>query len=54
MVIDDAMDEEELREVFDTERHLFYVACIRARDRLHISGVRPTSEFLADLVQTAE
>jgi hypothetical protein len=47
--IDDATDEDELREVFDTERHLFYVACTRARDRLHISGVSPVSEFLADL-----
>ena len=47
--IDDATDEDELREVFDTERHLFYVACTRARDRLHISGVKPVSEFIADL-----
>jgi superfamily I DNA/RNA helicase len=47
--IDDVRDEDELREVFDTERHLFYVACTRARDRLHISGVRPVSEFLDDL-----
>lgn len=47
--IDEATDEDELREVFDTERHLFYVACTRARDRLHISGIRPVSEFLADL-----
>lgn len=47
--INDATDEEELREVFDTERHLFYVACTRARDRLHVSGVAPVSEFLADL-----
>lgn len=47
--IDDATDEDELREVFETERHLFYVACTRARDRLHISGVKPVSEFLADL-----
>lgn len=47
--IDDATDEDELREVFDTERHLFYVACTRARDRLHVSGVMPVSEFLADL-----
>jgi superfamily I DNA/RNA helicase len=47
--IDGSTDEDELREVFDTERHLFYVACTRARDRLHISGVTPLSEFLADL-----
>jgi superfamily I DNA/RNA helicase len=44
-----AADETELDEVHDTERHLFYVACTRARDRLLISGVLPTSEFLQDL-----
>lgn len=51
--IDDATDEDELREVFDTERHLFYVACTRARDRLQISGIRPVSEFLDDLTSDA-
>ncbi len=33
-------DETELDEVYETERHLLYVACTRARDRLLISGVR--------------
>lgn len=33
----------------DTERHLLYVASTRARDRLHLSGVAPGSEFLDDL-----
>jgi len=47
--IDDATDEDELKEVFETERHLFYVACTRARDRLHVTGVKPVSDFLADL-----
>jgi mRNA-degrading endonuclease YafQ of YafQ-DinJ toxin-antitoxin module len=47
--IDDVTDEDELREVFDTERHLFYVACTRARDRLHISGIKPVSDFMSDL-----
>ncbi|RJG57262.1 DNA helicase [Sphingobium terrigena] len=47
--VDDATDEDELREVFETERHLFYVACTRARDRLHISGTKPVSEFLGDI-----
>lgn len=28
-----------LDEVFDTERHLFYVACTRARDRILITGL---------------
>jgi superfamily I DNA/RNA helicase len=39
----------DLQEVYDTERHLLYVACTRARDALWVSGVRPESEFLADL-----
>lgn len=47
--IETATDEVDLEEVFETERHLFYVACTRARDRLHISGVRPGSEYLGDL-----
>jgi superfamily I DNA/RNA helicase len=42
-------DEGDLHEVYDTERHLLYVACTRARDRLSISAVDPASEFLADL-----
>ena len=48
--VDEAIDEDELKEVFETERHLFYVACTRARDRLHISGVQPVSDFIADIV----
>jgi len=28
---------------------LLYVACTRAREFLHVSGVAPASEFLADL-----
>ncbi len=47
--VEDATDEDELREVFETERHLLYVACTRARDRLYVTGVAPTSEFLGDL-----
>lgn len=47
--VDEATNEDELKEVFETERHLFYVACTRARDRLHISGVRPMSDFIADM-----
>lgn len=44
-----ASDESELKEAFETERHLLYVACTRARDRLLISAVEPASEFLEDL-----
>ena len=47
--IDTVADEVELDEVYDTERHLFYVACTRAREKLIVSGVRPESEFIADL-----
>ena len=42
-------DEADLEDVYNTERHLLYVACTRARDRLLISGVEPASEFLEDL-----
>lgn len=47
--IDTVSDEAELEEVYETERHLLYVASTRARDRLLITGVRPGSEFLDDL-----
>ncbi|MGY0572409.1 UvrD-helicase domain-containing protein [Bradyrhizobium sp. RDM12] len=42
-------DEADLQEVYETERHLLYVACTRARDHLLVSGVTPVSEFLDDL-----
>jgi mRNA-degrading endonuclease RelE of RelBE toxin-antitoxin system len=42
-------DDADLQEVYDTERHLLYVACTRARDRLFVSGVDPVSEFLDDM-----
>ena len=45
----EAADETELDDVYETERHLFYVACTRARDRLVISAVRPSSEFIKNL-----
>ena len=47
--IETAADESDLEEVYDTERHLLYVACTRARDFLMVSGVRPGSEFMDDL-----
>jgi len=47
--IESVTDESDLEDVYNTERHLLYVACTRARDRLMISGVNPTSEFLEDL-----
>lgn len=42
-------DEADLKEVYESERHLLYVACTRARDLLLVTGVHPVSEFLADL-----
>ena len=39
----------DLAAIEDTERHLLYVACTRARDRLMISGLAPGSEYLDDL-----
>jgi len=43
-------DDADLQEVYETERHLLYVACTRARDHLLVSGVNPVSEFLDDLL----
>ena len=42
-----------LQEVYDTERHLLYVACTRARDHLLVTSVEPASEFLDDLRKSA-
>ena len=42
-------DDADIQEIYDTERHLLYVACTRARDFLSVSGVTPYSEFLDDL-----
>lgn len=47
--IETGVDDADLEEVCNTERHLLYVACTRARDHLLITGVQPASEFLDDL-----
>lgn len=47
--LEGAATEAELRETYETERHLLYVACTRARDRLCVSGADPVSEFVQDL-----
>jgi superfamily I DNA/RNA helicase len=47
--IENVADEADLEEVYNTERHLLYVACTRARDHLLVTGVDPASEFLQDL-----
>jgi superfamily I DNA/RNA helicase len=47
--IEEIGDDADLEEVYSTERHLLYVACTRARERLLLTGVTPASEFLDDL-----
>lgn len=42
-------DDADLEDVYDTERHLLYVACTRARDHLLVTSIAPESEFLDDL-----
>jgi len=42
-------DEADLKDIYETERHLLYVACTRARDHLLVTAVEPASEFLDDL-----
>jgi superfamily I DNA/RNA helicase len=46
--IESAADDSDsdLEEAYNTERHLLYVACTRARDHLLVTGVKPVSEFL--------
>ena len=47
--IESAADESDLEEVYKTERHLLYVACTRARDRLLITNSGESSEFIDEL-----
>jgi superfamily I DNA/RNA helicase len=47
--IEAVADDSDLEEVYNTERHLLYVACTRARDHLLVTSVDPASEFLDDL-----
>ncbi len=47
--IESVADNADLEEVYNTERHLLYVACTRSRDHLLVCGVAPGSEFLGDL-----
>ncbi len=48
--IETVTDDADLEDVYNTERHLLYVACTRARDHLLASGVDPASEFLDDML----
>lgn len=47
--IETIADDADLQEVYDTERHLLYVACTRARDYLLVTSGDTPSEFLDDL-----
>jgi superfamily I DNA/RNA helicase len=42
-------EDSDLKEVYDTERQLLYVACTRARDVLLVTSLAQASEFLDDL-----
>lgn len=46
-------DESDLEVVYETERHLLYVACTRARENLSVTGLAPGSDFIADLIDTS-
>ncbi len=48
--IESAADTTELEEVYNTERHLLYVACTRSRDHLLVTSAGSPSEFLDDLL----
>lgn len=47
--IESLADPAEVEVIYETERHLLYVACTRARDHLLVTGVEPGSEFIEDL-----
>ncbi len=52
--IESVGDQADLADIYETERHLLYVACTRARDDLLMTGVDPASEFLDDLKPHSE
>ncbi|KQZ12525.1 DNA helicase [Mesorhizobium sp. Root552] len=49
--IEAVADDADLEEVYNTERHLLYVACTRARDHLLVTGIDPVSEFVDDFLK---
>jgi superfamily I DNA/RNA helicase len=49
--IEAVADDADLEEVYNTERHLLYVACTRARDHLLVTGITPMSEFVDDFLK---
>jgi len=52
--IETVADDADLEEVYNTERHLLYVACTLARDHLLVTSADRPSEFLDDLIHTAD
>ncbi len=48
--IESVTDESDLKDVYDTERHLLYVACTRARDYLLVTSGNHASEFIDDMI----
>lgn len=42
----ETMDDADFQKLYDTDPHLIYVACTRARDYLLVTTVDPRSEFL--------
>lgn len=50
--IESVSDQSDLEEVYETERHLLYVACTRARDYLLVTSGDMPSEFIEDLMVT--
>ena len=48
--VESAETQDDLDEIWQTERQLLYVAATRARENLLLSGVSPVSEYFDDLV----
>ena len=48
--VEGAETQDDLDEIWQTERQLLYVAATRARENLLLSGVSPVSEYFDDLV----
>jgi superfamily I DNA/RNA helicase len=48
--VEQTTEESDLEDVYQTERHLLYVACTRARERLTLSSSVSGSEFLDDML----
>lgn len=51
--IESVSDGADLEEVYNTERHLLYVACTRARDHLLVTSGDEPSEFLDDMLPSS-